>query len=359
MKQKVLAAAVFTAAVGMQAAPALAQSSVTIYGLVDTGLVVESGGGSGRIVKLSGGVSGGSRIGFTGKEDLGGGMSALFLLESGFQNTTGALGQGGLLFGRQSYVGLGGGFGTVTVGRQYTPQYLVLAAVDPFGTGYAGDAANLMPNTGNGASRMDNTLKYASPTVNGVSGELAYGFGGVAGDTSESSQIGGAIGYAAGPLTVRLGVHVRNSDTATTQVGTARDTLLGAIYDFGSFKLHAAYGIDKGLNSSPLRNTVNPYGSSAITASTNSTDSLIGVTVPVGAVNTLLASYIFKNDKTALNQDAQQLAFGDRYALSKRTELYMMYAHIMNKNGAPYTVGSSIDAGSGNSAWDVGIRHAF
>ena len=359
MKYQVLAAAVFTAVAGMQAVPALAQSSVTIYGLVDTGMVVESGGNSGHVLKLTSGISGGSRIGFKGSEDLGGGMSAMFLLETGFQNDTGALGQGGLLFGRQSYVGLGGNFGTVTAGRQYTPEYLVMAMVDPFGTGYAGDAANLMPNTGNGASRMDNTVKYASPNFNGVTAELAYGFGEVAGAPQASSQIGAAIGYAAGPLNVRLGFHDRNNDTTTTQTATARNTLLGATYDFGSFKLHAAYGIDKGLNSSPLRNTSNPYGSSALTASTNSTDTLIGVTVPLSPTQTVLASYIYKNDKTTLNQDAQQLAVGYRYALSKRTELYAMYAHIMNKNGAPYTVGSSIEAGSGSSAWDFGIRHSF
>ena len=358
MKHKVLAAAAF-AAVGIQAAPVQAQSSVTIYGLIDTGIVVESGGAAGHVTKLTSGISGGSRIGFKGTEDLGGGMSALFLLETGFQNDTGALGQGGLLFGRQSYVGLGGNFGTVTAGRQYTPQYLVLSAVDPFGTGYAGDAANLMPNTGNGASRMDNTIKYASPNFGGVTGELAYGFGETAGSTKAASQIGAAVGYANGPLNVRLGFHGRNNDTVTTQTGSGRSTLLGATYNFGPVKLHAAYGINKGLNSSPLRNTTNPYGTTPIVASTDSADILVGVTVPFGVQHTFLASYIRKNDKTALNQDADQFALGYRYALSKRTDLYAMYAHIKNKNGAPYTVGSSIEAGSGNSAWNMGIRHTF
>ncbi|MFJ9533819.1 porin [Herbaspirillum sp. NPDC101396] len=358
MKHKVLAAAAF-AAVGIQAAPVQAQSSVTIYGLIDTGIVVESGGAAGHVTKLTSGISGGSRIGFKGTEDLGGGMSALFLLETGFQNDTGALGQGGLLFGRQSYVGLGGNFGTVTAGRQYTPQYLVLSAVDPFGTGYAGDAANLMPNTGNGASRMDNTIKYASPNFGGVTGELAYGFGETAGSTKAASQLGAAIGYANGPLNVRLGFHGRNNDTVTTQTGSGRSTLLGATYNFGPVKLHAAYGINKGLNSSPLRNTVNPYGTTPIVASTDSADILVGVTVPFGVQHTFLASYIRKNDKTVLNQDADQFALGYRYALSKRTDLYAMYAHIKNKNGAPYTVGSSIEAGSGNSAWNMGIRHTF
>ena len=195
---------------------------------------------------------------------------------------------------------------------------------------------------------MDNTIKYASPNFGGVTGELAYGFGETAGSTKAASQIGAAVGYANGPLNVRLGFHGRNNDTVTTQTGSGRSTLLGATYNFGPVKLHAAYGINKGLNSSPLRNTVNPYGTTPIVASTDSADILVGVTVPFGVQHTFLASYIRKNDKTTLNQDADQFALGYRYALSKRTDLYAMYAHIKNKNGAPYTVGSSIEAGSGS-----------
>ncbi|MFL9922649.1 porin [Herbaspirillum lusitanum] len=359
MKHKTLVAALLAAA-GMQGLPALAQSSVTIYGLIDTGIVFENGGSAGSVTKLTSGISGGSRIGFKGTEDLGGGMSAVFLLETGFQNDTGALGQGGLLFGRQSYVGLNGGYGSITAGRQYTPQYLTLSMVDPFGTGYAGDAANLMPNTGNGASRMDNTVKYTSPKLAGFTGELAYGFGEVAGSTKASSQLGAALGYSNGPLNVRLGYHGRNNDTVTTSTSTGRSTLLGATYDFGPVKLHAAYGINKGVNSSPLRTAGNPYGTAiAPVASTDSADMLIGVTVPFGGVHTFLASYIRKDDKTSFNQDADQFAVGYRYALSKRTDLYAMYAHINNKNNAGYTVGSSIESGSGSSAWNLGIRHTF
>lgn len=338
-----------------------AQSSVTVYGVVDTGLVRESGNVAGPVTKLTSGIASGSRIGFKGTEDLGDGLSALFLLETGFQNDTGALGQGGLLFGRQSYVGLGSTtLGTLTAGRQYTSQYNVLAMVDPFSTGLAGDAANLMPNTGNGASRMDNAIKYASPNFGGVTGELMYGFGETAGTTSGQSQIGGAIGYANGPLNVRLGHHYRNNDTsATAQTSGGRSTLLGGTYDFGVLKGHLAYGVNQGVNSSPLRNTANPFGSAiAPTASTDSRDMLIGVTAPFGA-HTVLASYIRKDDRTALNQDASQWALGYRYALSKRTDLYAAYARISNKNGAGYTVGSAIEVGSGDSAVNLGIRHAF
>lgn len=161
MKKSIVALAVL----GALAGTASAQSSVTVYGVVDAGIVAEKGGAGGSVTKLTSGVASGSRIGFKGSEDLGGGLSALFLLENGFAVDNGALGQGGLLFGRQAFAGLGGGFGTVTFGRQYTPQYLTLALADPFVTGMAGDAANIMPNTGNASSRMDNAIKYASATT--------------------------------------------------------------------------------------------------------------------------------------------------------------------------------------------------
>jgi len=338
---------------------AYAQTSVAIYGLVDTGIVYENGAKGGAAEKLTSGVASGSRIGFKGTEDLGGGLSAILLLESGFQADTGALGQGGLLFGRQSYVGLTGRWGAVKVGRQYTPQYDTMVLADPFATGMAGDAANLMPNTGNGASRMDNTVKYITPNFAGVIAELAYGFGEVAGDNTAARQIGAALAYSNGPLNIRLGYHNRNNDTATVQTGSARNTLLAATYDFGVLKAHFAYGVDKGVNSSPLRNTSNPYGSLiAPTASTDSTDLLLGLTIPVGA-NSILVSYIRKDDKSMLNQDASQWALGYRYALSKRTDLYTAYAHISNKNGGGYTVGSAIESGTGDSAFNLGIRHLF
>ena len=236
-------------------------ASVSVYGLVDVALVRETGGSGGDVTKLTSGVGAGSRLGFKGREELGNGIAAIFLLESGFQADTGALGQGGLLFGRQAYAGLQGGFGTLTAGRQYTPQYLTVVMADPFASGYAGDTKNLMAPTGNSASRMDNSLKYVSPAVGGVSAELVYGAGEVTGDNAAGRQFGGALDYTSGPLRVRLGYHNRNNDTAAIKnAGSANNTVLAAVYDFGVVKAHVAYGVAKGLNSSLLRNTANPYG---------------------------------------------------------------------------------------------------
>jgi predicted porin len=357
MKKSILALAVL----GTVSGAAMAQSSVTVYGLVDVALVRESGAAAGATTKVTSGVGAGSRLGFKGSEDLGGGMAAVFLLENGFQADTGAMGQGGLLFGRQAYVGLQTGAGTITIGRQYTPEYITVATADPFGSGYAGDTKNLMPATGNSASRMDNTIKYVSPALQGFTGELAYAPGEVSGDSKAGRQIGAALAYAGGPLKIRLGYHNRNNDTALLKdLANARNTVLAAVYELASVKLHLAYAVNKGLNSSPLRNAANPFGYAvAPTASTDSRDLLLGATVPLGGAHTLLASYIRKDDKTAFDQDASQFAIGYRYALSKRTELYTAYAHIANKRGAGYTVGSAIEGGTGNAGFNLGIRQTF
>jgi predicted porin len=335
-------------------------AAINVYGLLDVAVVRETGGSGGDVTKITSGVGGGSRLGFKGREELGNGLAALFLLESGFQADTGVQGQGGLLFGRQAYVGLQGGFGTLTAGRQYTPQYLTVVLADPFGSGYAGDTKNLMAPTGNSASRMDNSLKYVSPVSGGVSAELVYGAGEVSGDSTASRQFGGALDYNAGPLHARLGYHYRNNDTATVKnLGSAKNTVLAAVYDFGVVKAHAAYGVNKGLNSSLLRNTANPYGRPGTpVASSDSRDVLLGATIPSGP-HTWMVSWIHKDDRGPLDQDASQYALGYRYALSRRTELYTSIAHIVNRHGASYTVGSAIEGGSGNGAVDVGIRHAF
>jgi predicted porin len=331
-----------------------------VYGLLDAAIVREGGGANGSLTKITSGVGAGSRLGFKGSEDLGGGLSAMFLLESGFQVDTGEMGQGGLLFGRQAYVGLQGTGGTVMAGRQYTPEYMTVVMGDPFGSGYVGDTKNMIATTGNSFSRMDNTIKYVSPKFSNLIVELAVAPGEVSGDSASGRQLGGAIEYADGPLRVRLGYHNRNNDTALVKnTANAKNTVLAAVYDFGVMKLHGIYGRNKGLNSSVWRNNANPFGyASAPIASTDSQDLLIGLTVPFSA-HTLMASYIRRDDQGTRNQDASQVAVGYRYSLSKRTDLYAVYAHINNKNGASYTVGSAIESGSGNRASSFGMRHAF
>lgn len=362
MHKKSLAAAVLAVLVPTLAPAAWAQSSVTVYGVLDAGLSLESGNKAGSITKVTGGISSGSRIGFKGTEDLGGGNSALFVLESGVQADTGASGQGGVLFGRQAFVGIGNrGLGTLTVGRQYAPHYLTAVFADPFTSGTSADEKNLINAVSNGG-RMDNSLKYASPAWNGFSGELAYAAGEVAGNATAGRSAGLALAYAAGPLAVRLAFHDKSNDTATVSLASARNTLLAATYAFKAAKLYAAFGVNKGPLSSTLRNATNPYGYAvaplATTVTRDSTDALVGVSVPFGP-HVLMASWIHKNDKEAADQDADQFGLGYRYYLSRRTDVYAIYARMLNRNGASYTLGNASDGGSGNRAVNLGMRHTF
>lgn len=323
-----------TAVAGVLATPVWAQTNIKIYGKVDAGLVSESGGKAGSVTNLNSGIASGSRIGFKGTEDLGGGLSANFVLENGFNVDKGTAGQGGLLFGRQAFVGLKGHAGAATFGRQYSPYYKVLRDVaDPFASGLAGKAGNIMETN----SRVNNMAEYVSPSWGGIHLDTFYGFGEVAGDSSKSRSIGAAIRYAKGPLEVALAHHQLNNATATDRT---KNTLLAGRYDFGVVKASFGYAMNKGVGIA------------------DSSDALVGVSIPFGA-SRVLASYIHHNDKTIANMDANQWGVGYFYSLSKRTSLYTSYAHISNSNGATYTVGNATDKGTGDKAFNLGILHTF
>lgn len=361
MKKNIIAACGLGIVAGLIAGETSAQTSVTLYGIVDAGLVYERGGAGGSLFKVGSGIASTSRIGFRGTEDLGGGLSAVFVLEAGFRTDTGEIDTAGQIFNRQSFVGLkSNSLGTLTLGRQYTPLYNTITTVaDPFAAGFAGSAKNLLPTAG-AETRTSNTILYVSPKLSGLSGELAYSMGEQVGSTKAGAQYGAAVTYGNGPLNLRAAYNYRNNDTSsTTPLGSGKNTLFAGNYDFGVLKVFAAYGIDKGLNSAPLANTANPYGALVRpTASTDSRDILVGLQVPFG-VQTIIASYIHKDDKTSFNQDADQWGIAYTYSVSTRTLLYTSYAKINNKNGAGYTVGNNAETGSGNSAINFGIRHSF
>lgn len=338
-------------------AVSFAQSSVTLYGVLDNGLVWENGGGQGAATKLGSGVNWANRFGVRGSEDLGHGLSAIFDLEGGFDLNSGQSAQANSTFGRASFVGLKGDFGTIVGGRYFTPYFVMLYSIaDPFSTGMAGDSNNLMATTG---YRMNNAVKYTSPNMGGFVGTFAYSFGGVPGDFSAGRAYGGTLTYSHGPLNIGVAYHDRSNDTATLHgMDDARNTLLAANYDFRLVKVYLAYGIDKGPNSSSLANA-NAYNSPvAPIPSTDSTSALVGLSIPFGR-NRILASYIYKNDKSGNNQNAEQFAIGYTYQLSKRTQLYSAYAYIRNFHGAGYTVGNSSAGGSGNQAFNLGLVHTF
>jgi len=327
---------VHIALLGAISPAALAQSSVTIYGMVDAGIEAERGGAAGNIVKVSSGIGSASRLGYRAVEDLGGGVAALFVLESGLLVDTGASDVAGQAFNRQAFLGLKSReLGSITLGRQYTLTYNALGQVgDPFGAGLAGSAKNLFPVAG-ASLRANNSIVYTSPAVNGFTAEALYAVGEVAGNSTAGRQFNLGLNYSKGPLNARLAYNNRNNDTATVTTNSI------------------------GHNSAPLNNaTAKPYGR-VFGPTLEGNDVLLGAQVPVGVAGTVIASWIRKNDKTAANQDAAQYAVGYTYALSKRTSAYASYGMMKNRNGAGYTVGNNSEAGSGDRATNVGVRHSF
>ena len=336
MKKSLLALAVLTAVTGA----ASAQSSVTIYGKVDLGLTLDSGNAAGKSIRLDSGVTGGSRIGFKGVEDLGGGMKAAFQLETGYcaDSAAGAPNfctGSNQFMGRQAHGDLTGSFGALSAGRQYSLGFNNLSTIDPFGTGFAGQVNNIVDPSG---IRLNNSVTYSTPSIAGVtaSGEIA--FGEQTGNWEANRETGAGLTYASGPAYVGFTLYDVGNSTGS---GAARKNyLLGGTYDFGVVKLHAL--VQKSTGTSAL----------------DVLDLMGGVTVPVAGGN-VMASYIHHNDRTLANKDASQIGIGYIYPLSKRTSVYTAFARINNDNGAAFTVGNATATGTGNKAFNLGVVHNF
>ena len=211
------------ALIGMSSlsAGAWAQSSVTIYGIVDDGLTWSSNQGGKSAFQMQGSISQGNRWGLKGVEDLGGGMTAIFRLENGFNVNTGAFSQGGREFGRLAYVGLSDGrFGTLTLGRQGEEVGDYIGALSANGTLPGGI---LFPHPGdldnNGIDfHLNNAVKYVSPTIAGLTGVATYSFGGVAGNFAQDSAKSFALQYVNGNLQL-VGAYTSIDHPATAVPG--------------------------------------------------------------------------------------------------------------------------------------------
>jgi len=224
-----------------------AQSSVTLYGIVDTTIrysTNENPQGNSKVSAGDGAVTG-SRFGLRGVEDLGGGMRALFVLENGFTPTTGTANQSGRLFGRMSYVGLEGAFGGVYLGRQYTIAHVAIAKWDVF---QLANNALLSFEGGNITGlRNDNMVKYTK-SFGGLTVSGQYTFGGVAGDINASSVRGASAIYDG--KNFEVGAFIQSSeDVSSAYFGAVPASLasrqlvwgLGGTYEVGPFKLYGHY----------------------------------------------------------------------------------------------------------------------
>jgi len=210
------------AGAALTAAPAFAQSSVTLYGIVDDSIVYQSSqttlgstSGGRSNVKLASGIWAGSRFGLKGAEDLGGGNKAIFQLESGFNVNNGQQQFANAMFGRQAWVGMTNpAYGTLTAGRQYTSYYTLLSPYSPTNwlTGFFGAHPGDLDELDT-IYRANNSIVYTTPKLYGFTASGSYSFAGVPGSVYQGSTWSAALQYAQGPVGVAVGFTRINNST--------------------------------------------------------------------------------------------------------------------------------------------------
>ncbi|AUT62237.1 porin [Paraburkholderia terrae] len=249
MKKQVIA----LAATAAFTAPVFAQSSVTLYGVIDEGVNYTNSVNGHSVVELQSGYAQGSRWGLKGAEDLGGGNKAIFQLENGFDLNSGRLGQGGRMFGRQAYVGVSNDrFGTVTLGRQYDSvvDYLAQTTSNGNWSGYLFSHPFDNDNTDN-SFRVNNTVKYASPDIAGFQFGGTYSFSNDV-NFANNRQYSFGAQYATGGLLLAAAYLQANNTGATSSgaIATNDASFLaqrmrvfggGINYTFGSATVGFAY----------------------------------------------------------------------------------------------------------------------
>ncbi len=394
--KKTLVALAALAVVGV----ASAQSSVTLYGTMDAGLTGVTGDTANRTGMLSSGI-GSSKLGFTGTEDLGGGLKANFKIEGAVNADNGSAngglstnnqrsgtvslpaiapavvaapsglgGQQGFVFNRFSYVGLSGGWGEVRLGRDYISTFLIQVSVDPMATNGVADALLLLARgasstfqatTANGS----NMIGYTTPVIaGGLTANVQYWMGENSSAAANSDAGNGyalSARYSNGPIFVGLGTQttrgVASVATATAQ-GTTGDftsSSLAASYNFGAAKVTYTYS----------REAIDgPFGVAG-TQLTNSTNHL-GLAVPLGAT-TIKATYGRSTFNTgapaAPDTIGTLISVGADYALSKRTKVYATLARVSNDGASVFATGGLAGGlapvGGATTAWMMGVNHTF
>lgn len=351
-----LPALLATVVVGSGAAHA--QSSVTLYGVLDAGLRYAHGlestnnGSAGTSTSLNSGINTTSRLGFRGTEDLGGGMKALFNLESGVNVDTGAIANTSKQFDRASWVGLQGAWGTLSLGRQTTLLADVVTAVDPLGSRYAG----FNPNIGTaalsshrlageygpagattGAYRLDNALKYVGRFSN-FSVRAMHALGEQGGSESKLSSSGIGAGYQSGG---------NNAAIAYTEFKNVNGLTLKAYVGgvgatFGKSKVSVTYG--------------NHEAQTSASATTRNRTLAIGGTTPLMENMDLVAAYyrVERSRTGALDDGFGRVIAFLEYRLSKRTLAYLELDRTHWRNG--YQGADFKTNGTGTS---LGIKHTF
>ena len=406
-----------TAACSASLAQTVPANTVTVYGILDGGVQRVSGYAGGANTSVVSGIMEGSRFGFRGNEDLGGGWRALFTMEHRAELNTGStsnrppsgsqvpdrLNQAALLglpaalqpavsgvagsiggtlgvnlannfWDRQIYVGLVTPYGAVLAGRQYTPAYETSAAFDIMGTQSslsAGQAASIPSSID---IRVSNAVQYRI-VLGGLTAGAMYAFGTVAGN-SAANRFGGVMAqYRMGDLAVGAAYNRKNNDLGLRSLTS---TVIGASYDIGPGKVSgmvAKYKDDNPSGVSTIAAGLTPLVGAAGAALVQGafTNALrqdaqffhLGYKLTTGP-NTFYVAYTSANDKRAPNADVASYGAAYSYALSKRTDLNAVFTHFDNKNlaqAAPgqagFLGGVTATAGTDANSLAFGIRHRF
>ena len=409
MKKTLLAAALLAGFAGA----ASAQSSVTLYGILDAGLVYKNFSGvatnpstgaqtdySQSSTGLGYGTQSGNRLGFKGVEDMGSGNRLTFQIENGFTLGDGTLGQGGRLFGRQSWFGVeNDAWGFVRIGRQLNGATDFFGDIDPFAQGFA--QANLGTVMGSmNTMRMDNALKYQTPNLSGFVANISYSFatgyaavytpgnGGSAtapftsttgynyDTTNNTRQLSLAAKYANGPLLIAASADVIYGSAAlATTPANITEYNLGATYDFKVVKIAAGYAQtnngwmagqqnqgNSGSNLFGATTTVGAFGSGGLFFNENMkvNSYMLGFTAPIGATSKVFGSWlraqgagdtIAANSAIGITAAAMNVySIGYQYDFTKRTNLYAYASQVQN-----YAMVDQLKS----TVLGVGMRHQF
>jgi len=306
-----------TAAIVMASSTAQAQSNVQLYGAVDIGMdyVNHSGSQNGNVARLDSGTLYGNRLGLRGAEDLGGGIKALFNAESGFTMNTGASTQGGLLFGRQLFVGLQNQWGTLTMGRQYTID-LDLAPYHANVASRVNNFTGLSHWVDHLADRVDNALKYQTPNLHGFTFAGQYGFGGIPDNGAAKRTINVGGNYSKGPLS--LGATYLSINDISGNRLTAVSVIDGQ-YVFGPATIHLAHTNTHGTGANALC-----FSTCAARPNQVVRTYEVGVDYQTSPTIRFYAGGAYSRLNNELTGNAYQFNLAGYYALSKRTELYAL-----------------------------------
>ncbi|MDO9237895.1 MAG: porin [Aquabacterium sp.] len=366
MKKTLLALAAIAASSAV-----FAQSSVTLYGVVDAS--VESVKGDKTVTRVTSGNLAGSRLGFKGTEDIGGGLKANFVLENGLNVDTGATGSSTRFFDRAAWLGLAGGFGEVRLGRQDSPIGDIAGNV--LGAQAYDDLKLLPTRAGNDFRRSDNAITYLLPTmVPGLAAQVQYST--ASGVTSASGATGAEVAgsnynkamglsvkYVAGPLSAGLGYESIKDNATAANDQKANATLVYAGYDFGAAKVTAYYDAETNYKVTAGAKRLTVLGAK--------------VAVPFTPEFTMVAGLSTARNVATLDtngDNVQIVSLKGIYTLSKRTAVYALFTNV--NNGAD-TYRSVDNADSGTAAPSsatanvptalaktthgiaVGVRHSF